>query len=46
MSQTSSRQFVTSEENGLNVIEYFEVVAALNEKSLQKTRAINYGKTF
>ena len=36
MPQISSRQLVKHKENGLGVIEYSEVVAALNKKCLQK----------
>ena len=35
MSQSLSRQLITHEESSLGVIEYSEVVAILNDKSLQ-----------
>ena len=38
MPQSSSRQLVTHEESGLGVIEYSEVVAALNKKKPSKKR--------
>ena len=47
MPPSSSRQLVTYQESGLGVIEYSEVVAALNEKkAFNETSAVYSGRTF